>query len=408
MDTAAAAEWKILWQVCMFPPARRPLQRIEGENVEVWAWTDPGEIEGTALQQLKNIARLPWVFHHVAAMPDVHYGKGATVGSVIAMKGAVSPAAVGVDIGCGMAAVRTNLKADDLPDNLHALRREVERRIPVGFAEHRDPIERSQDRQLWNEFHELTPAVKDLSGKARKQLGTLGGGNHFLELCLDTEDRVWLHSGSRNIGKTLADIHIGRAKKLAHNQDLPDRDLAVFLAGTREMEEYRRDLFWAQRYAMKNRETMLDLYKHILLSSYPQVQFDDPVACHHNYVAEETHFGERVLVTRKGAIRAGQGELGIIPGSMGTRSFIVRGLGNPDSFQSASHGAGRRMSRGEAKRRFSVRDLEQQTKGVECRKDGGVIDEIPAAYKPIERVMANQRDLVEVVAELRQVMCVKG
>ncbi len=290
------------------------------------------------------------------------------------------------------------------------MRREVERRIPVGFAEHRDPIERSQDRQLWKEFHELTPAVKDLFGKARKQLGTLGGGNHFLELCLDTEDRVWLmlHSGSRNIGKTLADVHIGRAKKLLHNQDLPDRDLAVFLAGTREMEEYRRDLFWAQRYAMKNRETLLDLYKHILMSSYSQVQFDEPVACHHNYVAEETHFGERVLVTRKGAIRAGQGELGIIPGSMGTRSFIVRGLGNPDSFQSASHGAGRRMSRGEAKRRFTVRDLEQQTKGVECRKDGGVIDEIPAAYKPIERVMQNQRDLVEVVAELRQIMCVKG
>src|SRR6266852_4827916 len=373
------------------------VQRIRGDKVDVLAWTDPGQIESVALDQLRNIAKLPWVFHHVAAMADVHYGKGATVGSVIAMKDAVSPAAVGVDIGCGMAAVRTSLAARDLPDSLGGLRSEIERAIPVGFEQHRKPVQ--GDPELWRDFQELTPAVRDLETKARHQLGTLGGGNHFIELCLDTEDRVWmmLHSGSRNIGKTLADVHIGRAKKLAHNRDLPDRDLAVFLAGTREMEEYRRDLFWAQRYAMKNRETMLELYKHILMSSYSQVQFDEPVACHHNYVAEETHFGERVLVTRKGAIRAGQGELGIIPGSMGTRSFIVRGLGNPDSFQSASHGAGRRMSRGEAKRRFTVRDLEQQTKGVECRKDGGVIDEIPAAYKPIERVMQNQRDLVEIV-----------
>jgi tRNA-splicing ligase RtcB (3'-phosphate/5'-hydroxy nucleic acid ligase) len=386
------------------------MNRIQGDKVDVWAWTNPGEIEGSALQQLKNIAKLPWVFHHVAAMPDVHFGKGATVGSVIAMKGAVSPAAVGVDIGCGMAAVRTSLKASDLPDNLHGIRREVERAIPVGFSQHRDAIERPQDEQLWREFHDLTPAVKDLFGKARRQLGTLGGGNHFIELCLDSEERVWmmLHSGSRNIGKTLADIHIARAKKLAHNKDLPDRDLAVFLAGTREMEEYRRDLFWAQRYAMKNREVMLELYKHMLISSFPHAQFADPVLCHHNYVAEETHYGQDVLVTRKGAIRAGKGDLGIIPGSMGTRSYIVRGLGNPASFESAAHGAGRRMSRSEAKRRFTARDLQDQTKGVECRKDEGVIDEIPAAYKPIEQVMENQKDLVEIVAELRQVLCVKG
>jgi tRNA-splicing ligase RtcB len=326
------------------------------------------------------------------------------------MKGAVSPAAVGVDIGCGLGAIRTSLTASDLPDNLHGLRRELERVIPVGFSSHRDPIERPQDKQLWDEFHQLTPAVKDLFDKARKQLGSLGGGNHFIELCLDTEDRVWmmLHSGSRNIGKTLADVHIARAKKLAHNQDLPDRDLAVFLAGTREMEEYRRDLFWAQRYAMKNRETMLDLYRGVLQEFRPDVQFGEAVLCHHNYVSEETHYGEDVLVTRKGAIRAGKGDLGIIPGSMGTRSYIVRGLGNPGSFESASHGAGRRMSRGEAKRRFTVRDLVAQTKGVECRKDGGVLDEIPSAYKPIEQVMENQKDLVEVVAELRQVLCVKG
>jgi tRNA-splicing ligase RtcB len=386
------------------------VQRIKGDKVDVWAWTNPGEIEGVALDQLKNIAKLPWVFHHVAAMPDVHFGKGATVGSVIAMKGAVSPAAVGVDIGCGLGAIRTSLTASALPDNLHGLRRELERVIPVGFSEHRDPIERPEDKQLWDEFQHLTPAVKDLFGKARRQLGSLGGGNHFIELCLDTEDRVWmmLHSGSRNIGKTLADVHIARAKKLAHNQDLPDRDLAVFLAGTREMEEYRRDLFWAQRYAMKNRETMLDLYRGVLERFHPGVQFGEAVLCHHNYVSEETHYGEEVLVTRKGAIRAGKGDLGIIPGSMGTRSYIVRGLGNPGSFQSASHGAGRRMSRGEAKRRFTVRDLLEQTKGVECRKDPGVLDEIPSAYKPIEQVMENQKDLVEVVAELRQVLCVKG
>jgi tRNA-splicing ligase RtcB len=386
------------------------MQRIQGRKADILAWTNPGEIEGVALEQLKNISSLPWVFHHVAAMADVHYGKGATVGSVIAMKGAVSPAAVGVDVGCGVGAVRSSLTARDLPDDLRPWRNALERAIPVGFHEHRDPIERPQDKAFWDEFHELTPAVKDLVGKARKQLGTLGGGNHFIELCLDTDDRVWtmLHSGSRNIGKSLAEIHIQRARKLAHNQDLPDRDLAVFLAGTKEMQEYRRDLFWAQRYAMKNREAMLDLYASVLRQFRPDIAFAEPILCHHNYVAEETHFGEEVLVTRKGAIRAGKGDLGIIPGSMGTRSYVVRGLGNPQSFESASHGAGRRMSRGEAKRRFSVRDLQEQTKGVECRKDGGVLDEIPAAYKPIEQVMENQKDLVEVVAELRQVLCVKG
>ena len=386
------------------------MQRIKGRRADILAWANPAEIEEVALQQLKNISALPWVFHHVAAMPDVHFGKGATVGSVIAMKGAVSPAAVGVDIGCGVGAVKTSLAASDLPDDLRAWRSAVERAIPVGFNQHRDPVERQQDKAFWDEFHRLTPAVKDLSGKARKQIGTLGGGNHFIELCLDTDDRVWmmLHSGSRNIGKSLAEIHIQRARKLAHNQDLPDRDLAVFLAGTKEMEDYRRDLFWAQRYAMKNRETMLELYGSVLRQFRPDVQFADAVLCHHNYVAEETHFGEEVLVTRKGAIRAGKGELGIIPGSMGTRSYVVRGLGNAQSFESASHGAGRRMSRGEAKRRFSVKDLLEQTKGVECRKDSGVLDEIPSAYKPIEQVMENQKDLVEIVAELRQVLCVKG
>jgi len=322
----------------------------------------------------------------------------------------VAPAAVGVDIGCGMAAVKTNLTASNLPDSLALLRSRVENAIPVGFDSHDRVSKYAEKLRLWKSFRDLTPKVHDRLGKARRQMGTLGGGNHFIELCLDEEQGVWLmlHSGSRNIGKTLADIHMGRAKKLAHNADLPDRDLAVFLAGTREMEEYRRDLFWAQGYAKANREVMLKLYQDVMEKTFPQVRFGEPITCHHNYVAEEVHFDEEVLVTRKGAISARDGEMGIIPGSMGTRSYIVRGLGNPESFCSASHGAGRRMSRGKAKKTFSVDDLRAQTEGVECRKDRAVLDEIPGAYKDIDEVMAHQRDLVEVVATLKQVMCVKG
>lgn len=386
------------------------LARVKGSKVDIHLWAPPSEVEGAALEQLKHVAALPWVFHHVAAMADVHLGAGATVGSVIAMKGAVSPAAVGVDIGCGMGAVRTNLKASDLPDSLHRLRSDIEARIPVGFSMHREEVPSEAATALWEEFSGLHGKVQNLFDRARMQLGTLGGGNHFIELCLDTEENVWLmlHSGSRNIGKELAEIHMAKAKKLAHNRDLPDKDLAVFLAGTEEMAAYRRDLFWAQRYARVNREVMVDLAVGVLRKHFPDLETGEAIFCHHNYVAEEHHYGHDVLVTRKGAIRAGSGELGIIPGSMGTRSYIVRGLGNPESFDSASHGAGRRMSRGEAKRRFTVKDLLQQTQGVECRKDGGVIDEIPGAYKPIEKVMENQRDLVEVVAELKQVLCVKG
>jgi tRNA-splicing ligase RtcB len=263
---------------------------------------------------------------------------------------------------------------------------------------------------LWEEFSSLAKEVQSLRGKALRQVGTLGGGNHFIELCLDTDNRVWLmlHSGSRNVGKTLAELHIERAKKLAHNAELPDRDLAVFIAGTPQMEAYRRDLFWAQRYALLNREVMLELYQDVLRRFYPRVEFGQAISCHHNYVSEEIHYGEEVLVTRKGAIFAGAGALGIIPGSMGTKSYIVRGKGNPESFQSASHGAGRRMSRSMAKRRFTAADLRAQTEGVECRKDSGVIDEIPGAYKDIDEVMANQAELVEVVAQLKQVLCVKG
>ena len=391
------------------------LARLRGQTVDVRLWTPVDEVESQALTQLRNIASLPWVAH-VAVMPDVHFGKGATVGSVIGMRGAVSPAAVGVDIGCGMGAVRTSLVASNLPESLRGLRDDLEDAIPVGFDSH-DALVKPQDPRLKGDvndllggFDDLDPAVKDLGGRAAKQLGTLGGGNHFIELCVDTEQRVWLmlHSGSRNIGKSLAEVHMARAKKLKHNRALADPDLAVFLAGTEEMAAYRRDLEWAQRYAMINRRLMFDLYMQLMRRRFPQVHFDDPVLCHHNYVAEETHHGEALLVTRKGAISARAGQLGVIPGSMGTRSYVVRGLGNAESLHSASHGAGRKMSRGEAKRQFSVKDLAEQTAGVECRKDGGVLDEIPGAYKPIEQVMEYQKDLVEIVAELKQVLCVKG
>ena len=383
--------------------------------MDVRLWTPMEEVESKALTQLRNIASLPWVAH-VAVMPDVHFGKGATVGSVIAMRGAVSPAAVGVDIGCGMGAVRTSLTAADLPESLRAIRSDLEDSIPVGFAAHgalvkpEAPRLRAEVKGLFAGFEDLDPAVKDLGGRAAKQLGTLGGGNHFIELCLDTEQRVWLmlHSGSRNIGKSLAEVHMARAKKLQHNRALADPDLAVFLSGTEEMAAYRRDLEWAQRYAMLNRRLMFELYMQVIRRHFPAARFEEPVLCHHNYVAEETHHGEALLVTRKGAISARAGQLGVIPGSMGTRSYVVRGLGNAESLHSASHGAGRRMSRGEAKRQFSVKDLAEQTAGVECRKDGGVLDEIPGAYKPIEQVMEYQKDLVEIVAELKQVLCVKG
>ena len=295
--------------------------------------------------------------------------------------------------------------------------RRIEGAIPVGFSAHDQPAwgavggaVADEADALMRRFPELDPKVQALTARAARQLGTLGGGNHFIELCVDTADQVWLmlHSGSRNVGKELAEVHMARARKLQHNQALVDRDLAVFLAGTPEMDAYRRDLYWAQEYARINREIMLALYQEVLRGFWPGITFADAVACHHNYVAEEVHYGESLFVTRKGAIRAGAGELGIIPGSMGTKSYIVRGRGNPEAFESASHGAGRRMSRGKAKSKYTVEDLREQTAGVECRKDSGVIDEIPAAYKPIDRVMEQQTDLVEIVAELKQVLCVKG
>lgn len=392
---------------------------VPGAKVPIRMWTDPASVEDVAMQQLRNVSTLPWI-KGLAVMPDVHFGKGATVGSVIAMHGAVCPAAVGVDIGCGMSAVRTSLTANDLPGDLSRLRSKIEQAIPVGRGMHDDPVDPGRLHgfgvgawdDFWGRFEGIADAVKFREERAAKQMGTLGSGNHFWEFCLDTDNSVWvmLHSGSRNIGKELADHHIGVAQKLAHNQGLVDRDLAVFIAQTPQMAAYRNDLFWAQEYAKYNRAVMMALSLDVIRREFKKAKptFEPVISCHHNYVSEERYDGMDLLVTRKGAIRAGSGEYGIIPGSMGTGSYIVKGLGNVASFNSASHGAGRRMSRNAAKKQFSTKDLEEQTRGVECRKDSGVVDEIPGAYKPIEKVIEQQRDLVEVVAKLKQVICVKG
>ncbi|MEU5427789.1 RtcB family protein [Streptomyces olivoreticuli] len=392
---------------------------VPGVRVPIRMWADPATVEGVAMQQLRNVSTLPWI-EGLAVMPDVHFGKGATVGSVIAMRGAVCPAAVGVDIGCGMSAVRTSLTADDLPADLSRLRSKIEAAIPVGRGMHDDPVDPGRLHgvptagwaDFWRRFGGVAEAVKFRQDRAVKQMGSLGSGNHFIEFCLDETGAVWLmlHSGSRNIGKELAEYHIGQARKLPHNQDLIDRDLAVFVSDTPQMAAYRHDLFWAQEYAKHNREIMMALFQDVVRREFVKAKptFEPVISCHHNYVAEETYDGKELLVTRKGAIRAGEGDFGIIPGSMGTGSYIVRGLGNAASFNSASHGAGRKMSRNAAKKRFSTQDLEEQTRGVECRKDSGVVDEIPGAYKPIEKVIEQQKDLVEVVAKLKQVVCVKG
>jgi tRNA-splicing ligase RtcB len=398
---------------------RMPYEILRGGRVPIRMWTDPASVEDVALEQLRNVANLPWV-EGMAVMPDVHYGKGATVGSVIAMRDAVSPAAVGVDIGCGMTAVKSTLTVEDMPDDLGGLRSRLEKAIPVGRGSHRQPVDPSalpglKERgwyEFWQGFDELVPSVHGRFGRARAQMGSLGAGNHFCEVCSDDDGAIWivLHSGSRNIGNELAEHHVEAARKLPHNQDLPDKDLAVFLSGTAKMEEYRRDLFWAQEYARRNRAVMLALAQNVLTNRFGprRCSWESLISCHHNYVAEEVYDGVELLVTRKGAIRAGDGDLGIIPGSMATGTYIVRGLGNAKAYNSASHGAGRKMSRTKAKRTFTVDDLVAQTRGVECRKDAGVIDEIPGAYKDLESVIEAQSDLVEVVAHLRQLICVKG
>lgn len=389
-----------------------PIKKVVNARVPVKIWAR--EVEEQALTQLKNIAALPFVFRHVAAMPDVHLGKGATVGSVIATEGAVVPAAVGVDIGCGMCAVKLKgVMSARLDGKLAQLRAQIERSVPVGFHENRDPDARAQNWPRWADFTELHKGVQGLKTKALRQMGSLGGGNHFIEVCVDTEDGVWvmLHSGSRNVGKSLAERHIDSAKGLMRKMfvSLPDPDLAYFAAGTPDYDAYLRDLLWAQDYALTNREIMMArVLDQVGRSLGLRVESETAVNCHHNFAVMERHFERDVLVTRKGAVRARVGDMGIIPGSMGTKSYIVRGKGEPESFSSCSHGAGRAMSRTEARRRFGAADLARQTQGVECRKDEGVVDEIPESYKPIERVMADQSDLVEIVAELKQVLCVKG
>lgn len=392
---------------------------LPGAGADTLLWAHPHEIEPAAADQLRRISQLPWV-EQLRVMPDVHLGKGATVGSVIGMRNAVSPSAVGVDIGCGMAAARTNLTTADLPDDLAPLRSSIEQAIPVGFHGHdgtaavirtEADLEAEFDR-LFGRFGELrAAAIADRAQRAGSQCGSLGGGNHFLEVTADDAGVLWLmlHSGSRNIGKELADRHINAAKALEHNLGLPDRDLAVFLAGTEQMEAYLHDLYWAQDYARLNRAVMMRLFQQVIARHLPRVRFEAPVQCHHNYVTtERLSDGTELIVTRKGAIRAGSGDLGLIPGSMGTGSYVVRGLGNEASLWSASHGAGRRMSRTRAKREFGVDDLAAQTAGVECRKDAGVLDEIPGAYKDLDAVIAAQSDLVEVVTRLTTLLCVKG
>jgi len=374
-------------------------------------WTPLLEIESAALDQLLNIANLPGVVH-VKAMPDVHLGKGATVGSVIATENIVSPAAVGVDIGCGMAAVQTNLTSASFGDgDLAKLRRSIERSVPVGNGPGGENKNVPAAANTWSKTSGAIEHPK-FQRKQLVQLGTLGGGNHFIEICLDTEDRVWLmlHSGSRNFGKELAEGHIRKARLICEqaHEKLVDRDLSFFRAGTPEFDAYRADVLLAQDYARTNREIMLAAALREMKALFPEMTVQPAINCHHNYLAFEEHGGRNLIVTRKGAIRAGKGDLAIIPGSMGTRSYIVRGLGNDNSLQSASHGAGRRMSRTAAKKAFTLDDLAQQTRGVECRKDAGVLDEIPGAYKDIDVVMANQADLVEVVATLKQVVCIKG
>jgi tRNA-splicing ligase RtcB (3'-phosphate/5'-hydroxy nucleic acid ligase) len=390
---------------------------VNRAKVPIKLWAPIHEVESSAIDQLVNTANLPCVFKHVAAMPDVHLGKGATVGSVVATKGAVIPACVGVDIGCGMMAVQTPFTASQLPDSLKGLRSEIETNVPVGPNAHKSPTKMAEHWAGFADFKAIPSQLHAKAGRAMNQLGTLGGGNHFIEVCIDTDQRVWvmLHSGSRNIGKEIAEVYIHKAKDLMkwYTIDLADPDLAYLIEGSREFQDYWRDLQWAQSYAMKNREIMMAqvmkaVGKVMLGDGKAPVERKMEVNCHHNYADREHHFGANVIVTRKGALRARVGDMGIIPGSMGTRSYIVRGLGNPESFCSCSHGAGRRMSRGAAKRMFTQKDFATQTAGVECRKDSGVLDEIPGAYKNIDQVMENQKDLVEIVATLKQVMCVKG
>ncbi|WP_274604295.1 RtcB family protein [Erwinia persicina] len=389
-------------------------------------WTEGVPVDVKAQQQLLNTARMPFIYKHLAVMPDVHVGKGSTIGSVIPTKGAIIPAAVGVDIGCGMIAVRTSLLASDLPDNLLGIRTAIERAVPhgrsTGRARHDRGAWQSPPQTVDSHWQALAAGFKRITDKYPAllktnhyhHLGTLGTGNHFIELCLDEAQRVWvmLHSGSRGVGNAIGNLFITLAREdmRQHIANLPDRDLAYFSEGSQHFADYLEAVEWAQEFARHNRQVMMQQTLTALAQALPKafIAEEQAVNCHHNYVQREQHFGEEVLITRKGAVSARKGEMGIIPGSMGAKSFIVRGLGNEESFCSCSHGAGRVMSRTEAKNRFTVADQQRATAHVECRKDSNVIDEIPMAYKDIDAVMAAQASLVEIVHTLRQVVCVKG
>lgn len=388
-------------------------------------WTRGVPVEAEAAQQLANTASMPFIYRHLAVMPDVHFGKGSTVGSVIPTKGAIIPAAVGVDIGCGMMAWQTTLSANDLPDSLADIRADIERSVPHGFVTMKGRALKggwetapAAISTRWRKIEERYNAIlakhpKIAHARPVQQLGSLGTGNHFIELCLDENDTVWvmLHSGSRGPGNLIGQyfIELAKADMRTHFINLPDQNLAYLSEGTQHFDDYFAALMWAQDYALENRQAMMESVLRALRGHLPPFQIGEmAVNCHHNYVAREEHFGESVLVTRKGAVRAAEGVLGIIPGSMGAKSFIVRGRGNADSFCSCSHGAGRAMSRTQAKRQFTLEDHARDTAGIECRKDAAVIDETPKAYKDIEAVMAAQADLVDIVHTLRQVVCVKG
>lgn len=395
-------------------------QAVEtGYGVPVHIHTN--DIDSETLDQLRKMAQLQFIHSHIAVMPDVHLGKGATVGSVIPTKNAIIPSAVGVDIGCGMNALRLSLKAYQLPDNLSAIRNAIERKVPVGFEQHKQikakastlsPLDKRL-KAITDKHPALRRMLRQFDATWQKQLGTLGGGNHFIELCIDENDDVWLmlHSGSRGLGNVIGTYFIERAKKEAQSRfgHVPDKDLSYFAEGSANFDDYVEAVEWAQEYAFENRREMMRLILEAIRPLLPSFQMTkEAINCHHNYVQKEVHFGEEVFVTRKGAISAQKDEYGIIPGSMGAKSYIVKGRGNPDSFCSCSHGAGRRMSRAKAKILFNQQDLIAQTQGIECRKDKGVVDEIPSAYKDIDQVMENQKDLVEVVHTLKQVMCIKG
>lgn len=391
----------------------KPMPEASYEDVVLNGATMP-DIEDTALQQAKNLARLPFIAKNgIALMPDVHAGVGSTIGSVIATHKAIIPAAVGVDIGCGMCAVKTNLKASQLPDSMKSIFDAISKAVPVGFNQHQENSKQFAENS-WDMANLPEVVHTDrLYTKAIAQLGTLGGGNHFIEICLDENQDVWvmLHSGSRGIGNVIGTTFIDKAKEhMARNFiELPDPNLAFLPEGDRLFQDYISSMLWAQHYAKNNRKVMLENVLKVLTEQITDLRVtEEAINVHHNYAQRENHFGQNLWITRKGATRAGKGELGIIPGSMGQKSYIVCGKGHAESYCSCSHGAGRSMSRTEAKKRFSLTDLVSQTQGVECRKDEGVLDEIPGAYKDIDVVMENQKDLVEVVHTLKQVMCIKG